>query len=94
VEVPYEAIEPLITHKVDPAYPESARDAQLQGEVLLDILVAADGTVAEIHPRSGPEILTSAAGDAVRWWRFQPYRLNGTAVPVQTTVSIDFRVAP
>ena len=49
-----------------------ARRANLQGVVTLDAMIAADGTVVNLHPLSGPDALVSAAMDAARWWRFRP----------------------
>jgi protein TonB len=88
--VPAEVIETLITHKVDPIYPDAARQANVQGVVILDAVIGSDGTVVDLHATSGPDELTSAALDAVKWWRFQPYRINGQAVEVETRLAVDF----
>ena len=89
--VPTEVMENLITHKIEPIYPEDARQAKVEGVVVLDTVVGADGNVVELHPVSGPDALAPAAVDAVKWWRFQPYQVNGQAVPVETMIAIDFR---
>lgn len=89
--VPTALMEQLITHRVDPVYPEAARLANIQGTVVLDALIGADGTVVELHPVSGPDALTLAALDAVKWWRFQPYRINGRPTRVKTTLAVEFR---
>jgi TonB family protein len=89
--VPAEVMERLVTHKVDPVYPEAARQANVQGVVILDAVIGQDGTVVHLHPVSGPEELTSAAMDAVKWWRFQPYQINGRAQQVETKLAVDFR---
>ena len=89
--IPAEVMEGRVTHKLDPIYPEAARQANIQGVVALDVLIAQDGTVAEVRPISGPYELTPAAVDAVKWWRFQPYLVNGQAVQVKTTLAVDFR---
>ena len=89
--VPSDVMERLLTRKVDPAYPEAARRANIQGIVVLDAIIAEDGTVIHLQPISGPEVLTSAAMDAVRWWRFRPYRSQGEPVPVETSLAIEFR---
>jgi TonB family protein len=88
--VPPEVMERLLIRKVDPVYPEAARRANLQGVVVLDAVIAADGTVVNIHPVSGAETLVSAAMDAARWWRFRPYRVRGEPAAVETTMSIEF----
>jgi TonB family protein len=89
--VPAEVMERLVTHKIEPIYPEAARRANLQGVVILDAVIAPDGTVVDLHAISGPDELTPAALDAVKWWRFQPYRINGQAVEVETRLALDFR---
>ena len=91
-KVPAEVMERLLIRKIEPAYPDAARRANLQGVVVLDAVIAADGTVVNIHPRSGPDALVSSAMDAARWWRFRPYRVRGEATAVETTLSVDFRL--
>jgi TonB family protein len=88
--VPPSEMEHLLTHKVDPVYPESAKQIRAQGMVVLDAVIGADGTVRDLRPVSGPDVLESAALDAVRWWRFEPYRINGKPVEVETTVAVEF----
>lgn len=90
-KVPAEVMERLLIRRVDPVYPEAARRANLQGIVVLDAVIAADGTVVNIHPVSGSDALVSAAMDATRWWRFRPYRVRGEPATVETTLSIEFR---
>ncbi len=89
--VPPDVMERLLIRKVDPVYPEAARRANIQGVVILDAIIAADGTVVNLHPRSGQASLASAAMDAVRWWRFRPYRVQGEPTPVETSLAIEFR---
>lgn len=84
-------MEHLLTHKVDPIYPEAAKETKAQGMVVLDAVIGPDGTVRDLRPVSGPDVLESAALDAVRWWRFEPYRLNGKPVEVETTVAVEFQ---
>jgi TonB family protein len=91
IYVPAEVMQGLLTHKIDPIYPEAARLAKVQGVVVLDAVIGADGTVVDLRAISGPDELTSAALDAVKWWRFQPYLINGQAVQVKTRFAVDFR---
>jgi TonB family protein len=90
-KVPAEVMERLLIRRVDPVYPEAARRANVQGVVVLDAVIAADGSVVNIHPVSGSDALVSAAMDATRWWRFRPYRVRGEPATVETTLSIEFR---
>ena len=89
-KVPPEVMERLLLRKVEPIYPEAARRANLQGQVVLDAVIAADGSVVNLHPLSGPDGLTSAAMDAARWWRFRPYRVQGEPAAVETSLTIAF----
>ena len=89
-KVPPEVMERLLLRKVEPVYPEAARRANLQGVVVLGAVIAADGTVVNLHPISGAEGLTSAAMDAARWWRFRPYRVQGEPAAVETSLIVEF----
>jgi protein TonB len=60
--------------------------------VLLDVIVSAQGTVEAVKQLSGPDILSAAAVDAVRWWRYEPYLSNGEPAIVETTVEVNFRL--
>jgi TonB family protein len=89
--VPADVMEKLVTHRVDPEYPAAARQAKLRGVIALDIVVGEDGSVVDIHARNGPEVLAKSAMEALRWWRFEPYRVEGKPVTVETTVAVEFK---
>lgn len=89
--VPAEEMEKLLIHRVDPEYPAAARAGRLQGVIVLDVLVGPDGSVVQMRPLNGPDVLSRAAMEALRWWKFQPYRVNGLAVEVETTVAVEFK---
>jgi TonB family protein len=91
VQVPAEAMEKLLIHRVEPVYPPEARAAKLEGVIAVDIVVRRDGSVASMHALNGPDVLAQAAMDALRWWKFQPYLLNGQPVVVETTVAVEFK---
>jgi TonB family protein len=90
-QVAAEVMQKLLTHKVEPAYPAEARKENLQGIIALDIVVGRDGSVVSMHPLNGPEVLARAATDALRWWKFEPYRVNGEPAVVETTVAVEFK---
>lgn len=90
-KVPPEVMERLLIRRVEPVYPEAARRANLQGVVVLAAVIAADGTVVNIRPVSGPDSLVTPAMDAARWWRYRPYRVRGEPAAVETTLSVEFR---
>ena len=84
--------EPKLLERVQPAYPAAARAAGVQGYVILEATIDADGRVADakvIKP-SGSDDLDRAAVDAVSAWRYMPTLLNGVAVPVLLNVAVTF----
>jgi protein TonB len=81
---------PQRIHHVVPRYPTFARDARVQGLVILEATISEDGSVRDVHVLRGNPLLDNAAVDAVRQWRFTPTRLNGQAVPVVMTVTVSF----
>jgi TonB family protein len=90
-QVPAEEMQKLVTHRVDPEYPPAARPAKLQGVIVLDVVVGSDGSVMEVRALNGPEVLAQAATEALRWWRFEPYRVDGKAMVVETKVAMEFK---
>jgi hypothetical protein len=90
-QVSTEVMQKLLVHKVDPTYPAEARQGNVQGIIALDIIVGRDGSVVQMHPLNGPDVLAKAAMDALRWWKFEPYRVNGEPAVVETTVAVEFK---
>jgi protein TonB len=78
-----------LERKVQPIYPALARSRRLQGTVVLQVVIDEVGEVRNLRTVSGDAVLAQAAIDAVRQWRYQPYRLNGQPVkmPIQITVN-------
>lgn len=91
VEVPAEVMEKLLVHRVEPVYPADARRERLEGVIALDVVVGRDGSVVDMHPLNGPDVLARAAMDALRWWKFEPYRVNGEPAIVATRVAVEFK---
>jgi TonB family protein len=89
VTLPPGVMEPLLVYKQDPILPDGVRKGT--GAVLLSVVIGRDGTVIDQHPTGGNDALSRAAMDAVRSWRFQPYRVKGEAVEVETTLAVGFR---
>jgi TonB family protein len=90
-QVAAEVMQKLLIHKVEPSYPAEARQANLQGIIALDIVVGRDGSVVSMRPLNGPDVLARAATDALRWWKFEPYRVNGEPAAAETTVAVEFK---
>lgn len=82
-----------LTHIVPPVYPPIAVAADVQGTVVLDVVIARDGSVAEATYASGPVVLMHAAIDAVKQWRYERTLLDGQPLEVETTVSLPFVIA-
>ncbi len=80
----------LLVHKVTPQYPPLAQQARIQGTVVLQALIGKDGTIQNLHVVSGHPMLTNAALEAVKEWRYKPYYLNGEPVEVETTINVNF----
>jgi len=91
VQVPAEVMQKLLVHRVEPIYPVAARKEKLQGIIAVDIVVGKDGSVHSMHALNGPDVLAKAAIDALRWWKFEPYRVNGEPAVVETTVAVEFK---
>jgi TonB family protein len=75
---------------VRPVYPAVAQSARVQGVVVIEATIRADGTVAETKVVRSIPLLDQAAVDAVRQWVFEPTLVNGVAVPVITIVTVNF----
>lgn len=90
-QIPAEVMEKLVVHRVEPVYPPEARKDRLEGTIALDIIVGRDGSVLSMQPLNGPDVLARAAMDALRWWKFEPYRINGEPSVVETTVAVEFK---
>lgn len=81
---------PMQTRKVNPAYPAIAQSARVQGVVILEALIDEQGRVADARVLRSIPLLDQAAIDAVRQWEYAPTLLNGVAVPVIMTVTVQF----
>jgi protein TonB len=83
----------LLVHQVKPAYPPLARQARIQGSVVLQAVIAKDGTIQNLRLVSGHPMLAPAALEAVKQWRYKPYYLNGEPVEVETQITVNFTLA-
>jgi TonB family protein len=83
---------PAVPRLVELPYPLLARQMKVQGSVLLQALISADGVVRDLRVLSGPAILATAAREAARGWRFRPYLQNGQPVETQATIAVNFTI--
>jgi TonB family protein len=79
-----------LIRKVKPIYPAAAVEAQIQGSVVLQVLVDKNGAVRDVRSISGPPILAPAAIDAVEHSRFRPCHLNGQPLESEALVTVKF----
>jgi TonB family protein len=83
---------PELRQTVDATYPLLGQHMKVQGSVVLQAVVAADGTIENLRVLSGPAILAPAAQQAVREWRFKPYIQNGQAVETKAKITVNFSI--
>jgi outer membrane biosynthesis protein TonB len=81
-----------ISASAPPPYPLLANRTNVQGAVLLQALIAADGVIRDLRVISGPLILSSAARVAALQWRFKPYLQDGKAVETQARITVNFLI--
>ena len=84
--------EGLIRHKVDPVYPQKARENHITGDVLLKAVIDRQGNITNIELVRGDPILAESAIKAVKQWKYRPYILNGEAIEAETTVKIQYHM--
>lgn len=83
----------LLTHKVEPTYPPLAKQAHIQGTVVLHAVIGKDGHVQGLQVVSGHPMLSAAAINAVKQWQYKPYMLNGQPVEIDTNITVNFTLA-
>jgi protein TonB len=74
----------------NPTYPPIAKAAHVSGAVVIHAIISKSGSVEQAEVVSGPEMLRSAALEAIRTWRYKPYLLNGDPTEVDTTITVNF----
>jgi protein TonB len=83
----------LLIRRVQPNYPPLARQARIQGTVILHAVISKDGSITGLQLVSGHPMLAPAAIEAVKQWKYKPYLLNGEPVEVDTEVQVNFTLA-
>ena len=77
----------------DPGNVLLARQARIQGSVLLQAQISKEGTIEHLTLISGHPMLAPAAIEAVKQWRYKPYILNGEPVEVDTQITVNFTLS-
>lgn len=90
VRVSQAVMQSLLIKKVHAEYPPLARQARIQGTVVLNVLINNNGDIEHLTVFSGHPMLVPAAVEAVKHWKYKPYFLNGQPMKVETTILVDF----
>jgi protein TonB len=77
---------------IQATYPDLAREARVQGSVVVEATISTTGRVKNVHAVSGPALLTGAALSAVQRARYRPFVLNGAPVEAETTITLVFKL--
>lgn len=83
-------LEGSLIRRVEPAYPQLAKAARIQGPVVLFAVISKAGTIENLRLLSGHPMLAPAAIDAVSQWRYRPYILNNEPIEVETRITVNF----
>jgi TonB family protein len=79
-----------LVYRVQPTYPPLAKQARVQGAVELRAVISKEGTIENLMIVRGHPMLSAAAIEAVRQWRYRPYLLNGEPIEVETEITVNF----
>jgi TonB family protein len=83
----------MVERPVEPNYPMLAKQMKVQGSVILQALIGREGAIQDLRVLSGPAILSGAAMDAVRQWRFRPYFQSGQPVETEARITVNFTIS-
>src|SRR5262245_62165400 len=92
ITVPADVQETKAIRKVPPVYPPDAKANNVEGTVVLQAVIASDGTVKELTVLFGDPIFRSSSLTAVKQWLYKPTLLNGKPVEVDTTITVVYRL--
>lgn len=81
-----------VVSKINPQYPQMARIAHIQGDVIISGIINREGKIVEAKALSGHPILVQSALEAIKQWQYKPFWLNGEPVEVETTIKVSFRM--
>jgi protein TonB len=79
-----------LIHRVEPQYPPIAKQLGIQGAVIVKAVISREGTIEQAHVISGQGMLSNAALDAIRQWKYRPYYLNNEPIEVETQITVNF----
>jgi TonB family protein len=82
--------DPKLVKKVQPVYPDAARQAHISGTVVAQVTIGTKGEVTDVQPGRGDPILVDSVVGAVWQWQYSPSYIDGQAVPANATVRVIF----
>ncbi len=83
-------LEGLLIHRVEPQYPNIAKQLHIQGAVVIDAFIGRDGRIEQTTVIRGQALLNKSAVEAIKHWQYRPYLLNGEPVEVETQITVNF----
>lgn len=81
-----------LIHQVTPVYPQEAKSAHIQGNVILHAIIGKDGHIQNVNLMEGVCLLSEPAIEAVKDWRYRPVSIDGEPVEVDTTITVVFKL--
>jgi len=92
VRVSQGVMEGLLVKRVQPRYPAQAMQMRIQGSVEMQATISKTGDITNLKVVSGDGLLSRAAQEAVKQWKYKPYYLNGDPVEIQTQILVNFKL--
>ena len=83
----------MLIKRVNPEYPNKARNKRIQGTVVLHAAISKYGEIADLSVVSGDPLLAKSAMKAVRQWKYKPYLLEGEPVAVDTEIKVNYTLS-
>jgi len=81
-----------VVSKVAPDYSPVARQLRLQGDVKVDVVISEEGTIEKVVSTTGNPVLIQCAKEALKHWKFTPFKSGGKAVKAVTTLGFSFKL--
>ena len=82
-----------LIRRIDPIYPQLARQIQREGRVELHAIISATGTIESLEVISGDPLFIQSALSAVHEWRYRPTILNGRPIEVDTRITVIYTLS-
>jgi protein TonB len=80
----------MLVRTIEPRYPPAAVAARIEGPVKIKAIISREGIIKQAEVLSGSPLLSGAALEAIRQWRYRPYILNGEPLEVETEITVNF----